>query len=479
MEMEDPDDDALLKKIYMAIENRQNILLHSPGGTGKSHILRTIAQRFTFRGKNVAMTATTGVAAINLSSEGPPAVAGATINGWAGIGLAKDPPQRLASNVRHRPDARKRWIETDILIIDEISMAGAELLDKLDFVGRDIRRERSLPFGGLQIIVSGDFLQLPPVNDKFAFKSYVWGEISDTLTPFILDKPKRYSNLEWFQMLLRFRSGTHTPEDIKFLRSREVAYQDYVKKLKDKDDVGTVKPTVLHSRRADVDYQNEVELTRLGGKQREIIADDIFTAYNNHARSDHYIKPLEDAIPRFLCFKVGAQVMLRANLDIPGGLANGSRGVVVEIIGEGTSPSQGGIKVKWLKGNTTTVTAHTWTQEDKDGKATRTHIPLILAWAMTIHRTQGCTLDYAICDIGPSVFCPGQAYVALSRVRDPSGLFLSEFYPPSIKVSEEALNYVSSLEGGGGGLRYPQEPPEVKVIFIGYYHPDNFFAKKK
>ena len=122
------------------------------------------------------------------------------------------------------------------------------------------------------------------------------------------------------------------------------------------------------------------------------------------------------------------------------------RGVVIELLSDG-------VKVKWMNKSVTEVTQHTWIQEDKDGKASRTQIPLILAWSYTIHKAQGCTLDYAVCDIGPSIFGCGQAYVALSRVRSTKGLFLLDFYPASIKADASALQFVNCIKDENGAKK--------------------------
>lgn len=431
-------EDPNITYIVIGVENGQSFLLHGPGGTGKSYMLRSIASELVRNGKKVACTAATGVAAVNLSVP-EVLLSGSTIHSWAGIGLADGSVNKLIAKVTHDERARKRWTETDLLIIDEISMTGAELFDKLDMIGRKIRRVPDKPFGGIQLILSGDFLQLPPVNDKWAFQSTAWAELEANLVNMILEEPKRYEDVAWFDMLLRLRKGRHTKDDIKVLRTKQVAYEEWLKSVETKKATLFVKPTVLNSKRVDVDLENDQELEKLGGPTKDFIAYDEFQPRNSHARAEHYMKKLDDAIPKYIYLKVGAQVMLKANLDIEGGLANGSRGVVVEIM-------ETGVKVKWNNGKTTLVSKFTWMQEDRDGKAARSQIPLILAWSLTIHKVQGCTLDSVVCNLGPSIFCDGQAYVALSRVRSLSGLYLSEFYPPIIKTNKEALEFVETIE---------------------------------
>ena len=372
----DLSDDATAQEMLTTIRNRESILMHGCGGVGKSVNIRYLAARLTDLGKKVYITATTGIAAVNLSVP-KKLLSGSTLHSWAGVALGDAPPQKLVAKVKHHEKARQRWLETDVLFIDEVSMLGAEFFDKLDFIGRAIRSNPLKPFGGIQLFLSGDFLQLPPVNDKWVFQSHVWKEL--TLVPYVLETPKRYTDMTYFSRLLRFRKAAQTPDDIKFLRERQAAYGEWKdNETKNKDKL-TIKPTILYSKKVDVEFSNNQELERLSGIGRDFIAVDSFTPYNKHARAEQYIKLLDEAIPKSITLKAGAQVMLKANLDIKGGLANGSRGVVTEVTSDGA-------KVKWRHGGETLVTVHTWTQEDKEGLAVRSQVPLVLAWALTTHK---------------------------------------------------------------------------------------------
>lgn len=411
------------------IKNKNNVLLLSAGGCGKSYLIREVAKELANAGKRVACTATTGIAAINLSV--PEAkISGRTLHSWAGVGLAQVHPEKLLHFVRGDSRSKKRWLTVDVLFIDEVSMFGVEFFDKLDYIARGLRQHNK-PFGGIQLVLSGDFLQLPPVNQQWVFKSKNWAQLE--MTTVVLREPKRYTNLVWFEMLLRVRKGEQTKDDIKFLKSKILHEPLKV------SESNAVKPTVLYSKKIDVERINNEELEALTTKAKSFIAVDTFTAYNMYAKREHYMTPLEDTIPTCITLKEGAQVMLKANLDTDNGLANGSRGVIVKIHDEG-------VEVKWVSGLITQVLPHTWLQSDRDGEGSRTQIPLILAYALTTHKSQGSTLDSVICNLGPSIFCPGQAYVALSRVRDPKGLYISEFYDESIYADKDALRYVEAVE---------------------------------
>ena len=436
-----------LKKILLTLDSGANVLLHSPGGTGKTFSFRLIASYLQEKDKNVACTATTGTAAKNLNYPEKNIVS-RTLHSWAGVGLAREPAKELLVNIFTKKIYRDRWRSVDILLIDEISMLGGEFFDKLEFIARKIRNNEK-PFGGIQLVLGGDFLQLPPVKDSWAFQCESWEKLD--LVPFIFEEPQRYDDLKYFELLLRIRQGKHTQEDIYLLYKRVTAYDKLQKILKASKDEDVIKPTIIYSKKVDVSYFNQQELNKLPGELYKFPATDTFvkTTKGDKVVLDNfttipkaYINLLDEMIPDHISVKVGSQVMLKANLDVQEGLVNGSRGIVVDIINHPNEPI---ICVKFLNGKFIRLTKHTYILKDKSGIASRHQFPIILAWALTVHKVQGATLDFAICDLGTSIFADGQGYVALSRVRNLRGLFISELYEESFMTNKAALDFEKSL----------------------------------
>jgi hypothetical protein len=232
-----------------------------------------------------------------------------------------------------------------------------------------------------------------------------------------------------------------------------------MKTASSKENIQTIKPTIVFSKRVDVGFYNDAEMRKLPGEVYTYMAQDELTYMDdeksglNHkwVRDEDDASSLESAgkrlkafldttLPEVVVLKVGAQVMLKANIDTENGLVNGSRGVVVHV-----SPYQVGVQFKnHIEPIAITHLIHSI--DDKRVKLERKQIPLILAWACTIHSSQGSTLDYAIVDIGTQIFCPAQAYVAMSRVRSLDSMLISAFYPKSIYAHRAALQFVMNLE---------------------------------
>ena len=452
----------LVKKFQFGMEElfylfrtakKQIVFLHAPGGCGKTWLIKQFAQYASNRGLNVYCAATTGIAAVNLSQAG---IKSCTLHSWAGIGIGTFSKDKLLARVKTNRDAMKKWLGTDILVIDEVSMLGASLYDKLDFIGRNLRN-KDVAFGGLPMLLCGDLLQLAPVNDKWVFESIVWP--TQDIEYVTLDTPKRYTDKDYVNFLLRIRQGELSKEDKKFIKSRMVAYEKWKQENKGKDLV--IKPTVIYSTKISVEHENQLQLDKIDNQEYCYTATDTVVAgkITNH---EYYEKLLDDHIPSKIKLKVGAQVMLKSNIDIMSGLANGSRGVVTNVLGDI-------ITVKFLNNIEQDITYYTWEYSDKYAVVMRRQIPLILAWSLTCHKCQGLTLDFAVCDIGPSIFCKGQAYVSLSRVRSGQSLFISDFVPKSISACKKALKMAEYIEKNGISIDEREytplkETPETKGI---------------
>lgn len=439
----------VIKETLSLLEEGRHVILHGPGGTGKTYTISRVVEEFRRRGLSyfqVPVTAFTGVAAVILSQQG---VSARTLSSWAGIKTGEKEAEVYAKILD--ASARKRWMDAIILIIDEISMVPSQLLDKLDIIGRLIRKN-PLPFGGIKIVFCGDFLQNPPIPPKkgyvrvppYSFLADVWGAID--LTWIELEIPRRYSDMTWFEMLLRFRSGTQTSEDLSFLKTRFEAWNKLLIESKGKL---TIIPTILESRKIDVEVHNQRELEALPGEATEY---HVFYTFNKKKgggsiNKEAIMKLFELQIPAFVNLKPGAQVMLKYNLDVDLQLVNGSRGVVLEI-------NASGVHVLWTTGRKTWVVPHTWEMEDEDGIYTSTQIPLILAWSITIHKSQGSTLDCVVLNL-KGLFADGQGYVGLSRVRTKEGLYISGLSATNkIKASKVVLEFLEQV----------RETPTRKVI---------------
>eukprot|EP00979_Chaetoceros_neogracilis_P015042 scaffold5242_cov287-Chaetoceros_neogracile.AAC.10 len=419
-------------------KDEQNVFITGSAGTGKSYLLKFIVealeQQTNHLGdkKIVGVCAPTGVAAI--------IVGGSTLHSFFGIGLGTGSVSSILQKINKNSAAKKRIDETDVLIIDECSMLSSDLLEKLDAVSREIRKDgnfREKAFGGMQIIAFGDFFQLPPVyrgdgsvRDRkwrpFCFDSPVWSELglSDNIVE--LKEVQRQENEEFVSLLNKVRVGAIQETDIRYLNSRCL-----ISSTNPLPTDGIV-PTRLYVLNKDVDSENISRLAEL--KSEEVVCESIDTWRESMpvgtlaATKKKMLDSLSMEMPDEVRLKVGAQVMLTRNKDLEKNLVNGSRGVVerfVEATDEGGSPIP---IVRFDCGIVTKIVPVESVRYNSDGGKgclVRTQIPLKLAWAITIHKSQGSTLTRALLDIS-SAFEYGQCYVALSRVKSLEGLWLEQ-----------------------------------------------------
>lgn len=386
----------------------ESVLLTGPAGAGKTFVLNQFIRLAKADGKHVSVTATTGLAATHLG--------GTTIHSWAGIGVSDSLAQGFAEHVAK---GRREIIEkTDILIIDEISMLHDYRLDMVDEVCRLVRK-KDVPFGGIQIIMSGDFFQLPPINrgdsraGGFVVNSSVWQELDPTIC--YLAEQHRQDDEALLEILNALRAG-----DVRRHHAEKL-----LERIEAVPDVETIM-TELHTVNIDVDTLNEKELEKLDG-------DELFYTQTTTG-SDNYVENLQRSVlaPATLRVKKGALVMAVKN-SLDRKYVNGSLGIVIEFESATEYPV-----VEFKNGRTVTMQPDTWELRDGDKKrASITQIPLRLAWAITVHKSQGMTLDSARIDLRKA-FVEGMGYVALSRVKNLESLYLVGINRMALQVSQDA-----------------------------------------
>jgi ATP-dependent DNA helicase PIF1 len=441
-------DDDQIRAVDLA-RSGKSFFLTGAGGTGKSYVIRSIVEALKRDGKDVALTAMTGCAALLLGKGAK------TLHSWAGIGLGKDSVQTLIVKLRKSFRAKKNWLSADALIIDEVSMMTPELLDKLEEIGKAIRRNPK-SFGGLQMILVGDMYQLPPINkdenreQHFVFEGAAWKRcIEDSV---ILRTVHRQSDPAFLKILDEARAGRLTQESIDILETRR---NTEWKRLE-------IKPTLLFTRRADVEQINMTQLQKCSGpdvsfKVKTVQSSVMFTNKPTDTEVKWAIEKMDkngSYVPD-LVLRKGAQVMLLTNMDIEHGLVNGSRGIVERFCdGPEAYPM-----VKFRNGEVIIISPAAWASEDVDG-LTREQIPLRLAYAITIHKAQGATLDCALIDVGDNTFEYGQAYVALSRVRSLDCLYIWDLKPSAFMVHPKVKAFLDSVNESS----LPTPDPQVDLI---------------
>lgn len=405
-----------------AVDGGRNVLITGNAGSGKSFVVGKLKDKY---GYEIAITSTTGVAAL--------LIGGNTIHSWAGIGLGEGTPGQIAKKINDRGGRTlERIVNCERLVIDEVSMLSAELFTKLDHVFRMVR-ETETPFGNIQMIIVGDFLQLPAVHKfvpqpfdaqeemmeqeevgRYPFDSKSWAEAeiqTHELKTIVRQKDKVFA-----EVLNKVRLGIVDEQVRSVLVSRMGRFVD---------DGSGVKPVRVFSTNASVDAINLSELNKVDGPEK------VFTAkYTGMPWAIENIKKNCLAVEN-IRLKVGAQVMLLRNVNIDAGLVNGSLGVVKNF-------AHGIPQVEFSNGVVHACEPEVWEIKDGDRSlASCEQVPLRLAYAATIHKLQGATLDKVELDLG-NCFEYGQAYVALSRCRTLDGMFITQFVPSKIKACPRA-----------------------------------------
>lgn len=435
----------------------ENLFITGPGGTGKTHLIQQFVRQAHADNKNVQVCALTGCAAVLLQCNAQ------TIHSWSGIRLAKGTAAATIANVSKNRKAVRAWKTVQILIVDEVSMMSQKIFDILNKIGQVVRNNPR-PFGGIQVVFCGDFFQLGPIGEPddpetglFCFESAQWFSVFPSANHLELTTMFRQRDPAYIQILSEVRKGELSAENVETLKK-------YVKRNYDPENNNGCVLTKLFPVRNRVDYINKMMFDKIENPvvhfSANILTDcrtyldsgkpiesyvlnrcDELTSLEREREIDQLLS--NNNIPKNLELKLGAAVMCNANLDLDKGICNGSQGVIIDMLG--VYPHQQP-KVKFANGVVFVMPVHFIQSEEYPTLAVG-QIPLILSWALTIHKIQGATLSMAQIDIGPTVFEYGQTYVALSRVQSLDGLYLSNFEPGRIRANPKVRDFYQTRFG--------------------------------
>lgn len=406
------------KEALKILQAGHNVLITGPAGSGKTFLLNKYIDYLKEEKIGVAITASTGIAATHLG--------GRTIHSWAGIGIKDHLSKGEINGLCKKPYLRKQFEKTRVLIIDEVSMLDANRLDMINAVCQAFKRN-SLPFGGIQLVMSGDFFQLPPISSgsseiDFVYKAKIWPEMD--LRVCYLSEQHRQNDKKMSAVLKSLRENKVDAETKALLRSR------LNQKLKNK-----IKPVKLFTHNIDVDLINKEELAKIN------------SAELSYQMTDEGEKRLSDSlkknclVPEYLVLKVGALVMFVKNKfkDDKVVYVNGTTGVVISF-DDNDYPV-----VRLSSGEEIVAFPESWTIDDEQKVLAKiTQVPLRLAWAITVHKSQGMTLEAAEIDLSRS-FGYGMGYVALSRLKSLDGLYLLGINEMAYKLNPEVFLYDKEL----------------------------------
>ena len=403
----------------------KNLCITGPAGTGKSHTVKLIKEHFEEKNMVVALTSSSGKSAVNIG--------GKTLHSWSGIHICGTKESAIQNVLRFK-SPQYNINTTHVLVIDEISMISALILDILDYVCR-IVRNCNRPFGGIQVIMVGDFYQLAPVKAaQYAFESEHWDKYVHEVIE--LKQVFRQQNAQFVKVLNKIRKGEVDDEVIETFEP-----------CLEREFEGLIKPTQLYPINEMVDAMNEDELFKLGTDENPIQSFDSTDDVPKQAKARYSpsAKVKAEALarlekecraPKELLLCLNAQVMLLKNLNVSAGLANGSRGVIIGFT------NQGWPRVRFLNGQEVDIGPEKWSvRYSKDVVAERIQFPLTLAWAMSIHKSQGMTVDLARVDLGDRIFGDGMIYVALSRCRSLEGLQIDSINWDLVNVSRRVKEF--------------------------------------
>lgn len=402
------------KWVLQLFENNYNLFITGPGGTGKSFIVKKIIELYSEKNNasDIVITSTTGISALNIG--------GKTIHSWSGIfpDTNLEDPDKFVLHIKKNHQLLNQWQYTKVLIIDEISMLSPQMLDFINSVAQLVRGKSS-PFGGIQVIITGDFYQLPPVSENssdFAFEAKCWESLIDYTIE--LTENHRQNNLDLVNFLKSVRKGKIT-DNVKQKLQEFQNNSNYESGY-----------THLYSCKNSVYQHNRKMLDKIPGQSVDFKAKII---PRDKSKKTKYDFPNDSIIAPYLSLKPDCFIIINKNIDFDKGLVNGSQGKLLTI-------NEKQLTIQLANQSVHTINKHQW--EFKNYYVEQ--FPVLLAWALTIHKSQGMGINKLSVDIG-DVFNCGQAYVALSRAINVEYLHISNYSISNIRVDPKVDAYYKSL----------------------------------
>ena len=403
----------LQEEAFTRLIHRDSVFLTGAPGSGKSFLLRRFTNHLRVEATPFSVTASTGIAATQIG--------GVTLASFAGIGISDSLTKKDLDQIAARETILRRFNDIEVLIIDEVSMLSSFTLDYVDHIAKATRGE-DLPFGGIQMVLVGDMFQLPPVTKEkidvpFAFKSSAWRDLDPLIC--YLDEQHRQDDGPLSRLLIEMRGGELSSESHSAISDRISLSPP-------------VDTPALYAHNVDVDAENSNRLNSIAGKP--------WRSTMKTTGEPNQVSALVKGLlsPEVLELKVGAKVMFTVN-DPGRQFVNGSLATVLSLDDENPV-----VKIDF-DGRIHTVNKFSWNVEvDGSIVATAQQYPLRLAWAMTIHKSQGMTLDRAHIDLGRT-FTPGMGYVALSRLRSIEGLFLRGLNKMALRLNDEIFEFDAAI----------------------------------
>ncbi len=436
----------------------ENLFITGPGGTGKTKLIHHFIQHAETNHFNYQVCAMTGCAAILLGCKAR------TLHSWSGIKLAKGPKEQVIASTLKNRNVRKSIKAAKLLIVDEVSMMSQKIFEIIDALCRDIRNRPFSAFGGIQVVFTGDFFQLPPVGSydepettNMCFESPLWNTVFPLENTIELQTIFRQTDPVYIDILSQVRRGSLNDEHIQLL-------SQYVRREYNPDNHFGCVPTKLFALRNKAEHINNQMFSKIDQACYESpyttcitnlkyldtntpIPYEVLKTCRDLSESD--IQREMDILVKSIQaeeifqYKVGALVMCTKNIDLEMGICNGSHGTIIDVVkGSGTSPPIP--IVQFVNGVKLPMQPVGWQSELYPILSVH-QIPLRLAWALTIHKIQGATMDMAEMDIGHTVFEYGQIYVALSRIKSLDGLYLLNFRPEKIKANPKVVAFYDRI----------------------------------